>query len=67
MYIHRSRKFQGKLLTILKHFAKDKVGARENFQIDLDVQIDNIQYAPQPMLSKIKKSLLEIKSISQKF
>ncbi len=31
MYIHRSRKFQSKLFTILKHIAKDKVGASENF------------------------------------
>ena len=46
MYIHRSRKFQSKLLTILKYIAKDKVGASENFQIDLDEQIDNIPYFP---------------------
>ena len=31
MYIHRSRKFQSKLFTILKHISKDKVGASENF------------------------------------
>jgi len=42
MYIHRSRKFQAKLLIILKHIAKDKIGASENFQIYLDEQIDNI-------------------------
>ena len=46
MYIHRSRKFQAKLLTILKHIAKDKIEASENFQIDLDEQIVNIPYFP---------------------
>ncbi len=46
MYIHRSRRFQSKLLTILKHIAKDKVGASENFQIELDKQIDNIPHFP---------------------
>ena len=41
MYIHRSRKFQGELLTILRHIAEDKISASENFKIDLDEQIDN--------------------------
>jgi plasmid stabilization system protein ParE len=46
MYIHRSRKFQSKLLTVLIHIAKDKVGASEKFHIDLEEQIDNITNFP---------------------
>jgi hypothetical protein len=46
MYIHRSRKFQAKLLAILKYIAKEKVGASENFQIDSEEQINNIPNFP---------------------
>jgi len=46
MFIHRSRKVQTKLLTILKYIAKDKVSVSEKFQIDLDEQINNIPNFP---------------------
>jgi hypothetical protein len=46
MIIHRSRKFQSKLLAILKYIAKDKMGASENFRIELDELIDDIPFFP---------------------
>ena len=46
MHINRSRKFQIKLLEILKFIAKDKISASRKFQNDLDKQINNIPLFP---------------------
>jgi len=52
MYIHRSRKFQIRLLKILKYIAKEKVLASKKFQQDLDKLINNLPHFP----FKYKKS-----------
>ena len=46
LVFYLSKKFQNKLFTILKYIAKDKIGASEKFQIDLDEQIDKIPHFP---------------------
>jgi len=46
MQIFRTRLYKTQLLNILKHIAKDKISASENFHTDLDKQINNLIHSP---------------------
>ena len=46
MQIFRTRLYKTQLLNILKHIAKDKINASENFHSDLNEQIENLIYSP---------------------
>ena len=42
MQIFKTRLYKTQLLIILKHIAKDKISASENFHNDLNEQIENL-------------------------
>ena len=46
MQIFRTRLYKTQLLNILRHVAKDKVSASENFHSELNEQIENLIYFP---------------------
>ena len=46
MQIFRTRLYKTQLLTILKHIAKDKIIASENFHNDLNIQIEDLINSP---------------------
>ena len=46
MQIFRTRLYKTQLLNILRHIAKDKIHASEQFHSDLDEQIDNLICSP---------------------
>ena len=46
MRIFRTRYYKSQLVSILRHIAKDKISASENFSDDLDKQIENLIHFP---------------------
>jgi plasmid stabilization system protein ParE len=46
MQIFRTRLYKTQLLNILKHIAKDKINASENFHNNLNEQIENLINSP---------------------
>ena len=46
MKIFRTRVYKTQLLSILRHIAKDKITASENFHKNLDEQINNLTNSP---------------------